>query len=111
MFILADVRELPVSVISNPPTPGNGVYQVGSSVSLTCQVRGGYPPLVYSWNSTCDGLCFVPGETAAVIGTNALHSIDSGNHTCSVMDYTGQTGNAVVQITLSGIDLMVQCQL
>ena len=93
---------MPVNVIASPPLPSNGLYQVGSSVSLVCQAQGGHSPLTYSWNSTCTGLCFVLGETASIIRRNAIHSIDSGNHTCSVTDYTGQAGSATVQITLSG---------
>ncbi len=42
------------------------------------------------------------GETSNFITRNALHSIDSGNHTCSVTDYTGRTGNATVQVVLTG---------
>lgn len=96
------VAELPVSIVSSPPIPDNGVYQVGYSVSLTCQAQGGHLPLVYSWNSTCNGLCFAPGEATPSIGRNAIHSIDSGNHTCSVTDYSGRTGNTTVQISVSG---------
>ena len=42
-----------------------------------------------------------------LVGRNALHSIDSGNHTCSVTDYTGRVGSATVQIVLSGMRVVL----
>ena len=102
-FIIA-IAELPVNILSSPSIPFGGVYQVGSSISLTCQPQGGYPPLVYTWNSTCNGLCFVLGETTNFVRKNPLHSIDSGNHTCSVTDNDDHTGSATVKITLSGTE-------
>lgn len=99
---------LPVNIVPNPPLPDSGVYPVGSSIDLTCQVQGGYPPLMYTWNSTCTGgFCFVVGETTGMIRQSALHSIDSGSHTCSVTDYTGQTGNSTVQFNLTGIGMII----
>jgi hypothetical protein len=98
------VVELPVTIVSSPLAADGGVYAVGSSLDLTCRVQGGYPPLSYSWNSTCSGLCFVLGETVNSVRKEVLHSIDAGNHTCSVVDYTGRTGNTTIQIALSGID-------
>lgn len=102
LFLLVAVAALPVTITSNPRVPDSGKYLVGSSLSLTCQVQGGHSPLSYSWNSTCNGLCFVPGETTVSVRKSALHSIDSGNHTCSATDYTGRTGNATIQINISG---------
>lgn len=96
------VMALPVSIIPSPPTPEAGAYQAGSSITLTCQVQGGYAPLTYSWNSTCDGVCFALGETTNSISKAALHSVDTGNYTCTVTDYTGRTGSATIQISLSG---------
>ena len=96
------VEVLPVTIVPSPPLPGNGEYQVGSSLNLACQIHGGHSPFTFTWNSTCSGLCFVVGETTDSIGKNPLHSIDSGNHTCSVTDYTGRSGDAGVQINLSG---------
>ena len=96
------VAELQVNISTNPVTE-TGVYQAGSSVTLTCQAYGGSLPLSYYWNSTCDGNCFTLEEATQSVGESALHSRDSGNHTCSVTDYVGHTGNATTQITVSGI--------
>lgn len=88
-----------MTIVSTSSLPDS----VGSSLSLICQAQGGHPPLLYNWNSTCDGLCFVLGKMAGSIRKSALHSIDSGNHTCSVTDYAGRTGSATMELTLSGI--------
>ena len=94
---------LQVNISANPVTE-TGVYQAGSSVILTCQAYGGSLPLTYFWNSTCDGSCFALEETTQSIGVSALHSRDSGDHTCSVTDYVGHTGNTTTQMNVSGSD-------
>lgn len=100
--LFAVVEELPVTIVPTPSIPDSGTYQIGSSLILTCQAQGGHLPLTYSWNSSCDGLCFILGETTTLVRKSALHSTDSGNHTCSVTDYAGQTGAAAMELTLSG---------
>ena len=42
------------------------------------------------------------GETTRKITQSVLHSVDSGSHTCSVMDYIGRSGTSIVDISLSG---------
>ena len=95
------VVPMQVNISSNPVTT-TGVYQAGSSVTLTCQAYGGYPPLTYNWNSTCDGNCFVLNEETQSVQDSSLHSGDGGVHTCSVTDYVGCTGSATIQMTVSG---------
>ena len=93
---------LQVNISSNPVSDG-GMYEAGSPVVLTCQANGGALPLTYYWNSTCDGgSCFVLGEITQPVESIALHSRDSGIHTCSVTDYVGNTGTATIQMTVSG---------
>lgn len=87
--------------ISSSPVGESGVYQAGSSVTLTCQAYGGSLPLTYVWNSTCEN-CFVIEVIMQSVTRSALHSRDSGIHTCSVVDYVGHTGFAVIQMTVSG---------
>lgn len=101
--MFAVVTELPVSIVATPSVFNSGTYQVGSSLGLSCQAQGAYPPLHYSWNSTCESPCFVSMQTTSFIRKNALHSVDSGNHTCSVLDYVGRTGDATVQLLVSGM--------
>ena len=88
--------------ISSSPVSEAGVYQAGSSVTLTCQAYGGSLPLTYVWNSTCDGNCFVLEETTQSVTNSAVHSRDSGSHNCSVTDYVGHSGFAVLQMSISG---------
>lgn len=90
-----------VNISSNPVTT-TGVYQAGSSVILTCQAYGGYHPLMYNWNSTCDGNCFVFNEETQSVRDSSLHSGDGGLHTCSVTDYVGRTESSTIRMTVSG---------
>ena len=87
--------------ISSSPVGESGVYQAGSSVILTCQAYGGSLPLTYVWNSTCEN-CFVIEVIMQSVTRSALHSRDSGIHTCSVVDYVGHSGFAMIQMTVSG---------
>ena len=97
------MSELQINISSTPHTT-SGVYRAGSSASLVCNVEGGVPPLTYKWNSTCNGLCLITfGKTSQTIEHSALHSRDTGNHTCSVEDYAGHSGNDTIQMTVSGI--------
>ena len=73
-------------------------------MSLLCNAEGGILPVSYQWNSTCDGLCFTTEKTTQRIGKSALHSRDTGNHTCSVEDYTGHSGNDTIQMIVIGMD-------
>ena len=100
--IIEVVPRLPVTVVANTGQPASGAYQVGSSLTLTCQAQGGHAPITYNWNSTCMGLCFVLQETVNTITKNALHSIDGGSHTCSATDFAGRSGSDSISITVSG---------
>ena len=46
------------------------------------------------------------GETVGTVTTSALHSVDSGSHTCSVTDYAGRSGNDTVTISITGEKLI-----
>ena len=97
---------LTVSIAATPSLPNNGLYPVGSSLSLACQAQGGYSPLSYNWNSTCSGICFALGATTSTITRSVLHSADSGIHTCTVTDYIGHTGTSMIQVGLTGSSLI-----
>ena len=89
-----------MEVTVNPP----GVtHRASSSINLTCTVTGmSYHPLSYQWTSTCTGNCFVPlGRTSTLI-KSSIHSIDSGNHTCTVTDALGNSGAATIEIAVTG---------
>ena len=84
-------------------SPLGVVHQASSSLNLTCGVSGqSNTQFSYQWSSTCSGNCFVLGGRVSNLKQTALHSIDSGNHTCSVTDAFGNRGMATVQILVSG---------
>lgn len=39
---------------------------------------------------------------------DVLHAVDSGNHTCTVVDDVGNSGNSTVEILISGIHTEVK---
>ena len=83
------------------------IYTPGSMVQLTCSAGGGFGPLVTNWTSTCTGSCFVLQQsTQDSIMTDILHSVDGGNHTCTVHDDVGNSGSATIEIIVSGMYIM-----
>ena len=84
-------------------SPSGVLHQASSSLNLTCSVQGqSDAQLSYQWTSTCTGNCFVLGSTTQSITQTALHSVDSGTHTCSVTDALGNQGMATIQMTVVG---------
>ena len=54
--------------------------------------------------STCSGDCFVLQQSSQeIVMRDVLHSVDSGNHTCSVVDDVGNTGSTTVEVLVSGM--------
>ena len=83
--------------------PDQATYAPGQQISLNCSAEGGVDPLIYQWSTNCAGNCFVlTQKNQSTITQEALHSIDSGNHTCTVTDDVGSTDSAVFQIAVSG---------
>ena len=84
-------------------SPLGVIHQAASSLNLTCVVSGvSDTQLSYRWTSTCTGNCFVIGSMSQSLVQSALHSIDSGNHTCVVTDSLGNEGRATIQVLVSG---------
>ena len=87
---------------TNSPDQGTE-YAPGSSVQLMCSADSRFAPVITSWNSTCNGSCFVLQQMAQeVITTDVLHSADSGNHSCTVVDDVGNTGHATIEMRVIG---------
>jgi len=78
-------------------------YPPGSALVLNCSVSNPIGPETYLWSSTCMGNCFVQGQTESTIEKNILHSVDSGNHTCTVTDDVGNTGSATYEVHVTGM--------
>ena len=93
----------PISVtIVSVPDEGPD-YTPGSTVLLMCSASGQFGPVRTTWTSTCTGDCFVlqqSGQSAIV--KEVLHAVDGGNHTCTVVDDVGNTGNATFEMRVSG---------
>ena len=79
------------------------IYTLGSTLMLMCSVDGRYGPVNISWTSTCTGVCFVVQQSSQVLITKSvIHSVDSGNHTCTAVDDVGNTGSSTVEIRVEG---------
>ena len=79
-------------------------YQPGSTVVLNCTTMGAFEPVVYQWTSSCSGDCFVlDQESERTIAKSIIHSIDAGNHTCTVTDDVGQSESSTVEMLVVGM--------
>lgn len=92
-------RELYVAVQSNHP--GQDITPAETLI-LTCQVEGGTGYYSYQWSSNCSGNCFVTNQTSMTVVREGLRSTDSGNHTCTVDDDAGNSGDGSVLINVKG---------
>ena len=89
-----------MSIVSSPP---GVIHQAAASLNLTCTVSGqSNTQLSYQWTSTCTGDCFVTGSRSQSLTQTALHSVDSGNHSCVVTDSLGNQGTATIQVMVTG---------
>ena len=88
----------------------SGASQVGSRNLLTCQAGlTPTPPIgavTYEWTSTCTGECFILNQSSATVSTEYLKAVDSGTHMCTVTDSVGNRGNASVEISATGEELI-----
>ena len=90
-----------ITDVNNPNQGFN--YDLGSMVALNCSADGRFGPVVTTWTSTCTGSCFVLAQSSqGLVRRDVLHAVDSGNHTCSVVDDVGNTGSATVEVQVSG---------
>lgn len=93
-------------IITDVNNPDNGPeYSPGSGVTLQCSIvgPGAVEPVVYTWMSTCSGNCFVHQQSdQSIIHENIIHSSDSGNHTCAVLDDVGNSGSATFEMQIIG---------
>ncbi len=77
-------------------------YRAASALALTCKVAGLQGDLTYNWTSDCSGGCFTQEKLTQSVEKLALQSTDSGFHTCTVTNPGGCTGNATVEIKVTG---------
>ena len=90
--------------ITNTIDPDQGPdYVPGSTVQLMCSAEGPFDIISTVWNSTCTGGCFVLQQMSQPLVTkDILHSIDSGNHTCTITDDVGNYGSATIEVQVAG---------
>ena len=75
-----------VTVSYTPPPgfiPGPNEYRAASGpVTVNCTAVGGTDPVSYQWSSTCR-VCDFQTKMKKVITRAAVHSGDTGTHTCT----------------------------
>ena len=77
-------------------------YRAASTVTLRCSTEGASGSVSYRWSSTCRSNCFASSSTSFSITENILRSRDSGYHTCTATDSTGNTGSDRIQMNIVG---------
>ena len=78
-------------------------YLAGSSVVLSCSATGAVGLVTYEWTSTCTGECFITSQsTQNTVIKDSIHSIDGGNHTCTITDDIGNSGSTTIQMHVAG---------
>ena len=103
IYFIFTVFHIPVIITDSLPDQGPS-YSPGSTLQLTCSVDPQFGSVVITWTSTCTGNCFVAQQSSRnSIRKDILHAVDSGNHTCMVVDDVGNTGNATLNMEVSGI--------
>ena len=105
--MLSFVERLTVSISVDYTRPsdfngGPNKYRAGSGpVTVTCTATGaGTGTINYQWSSTCRD-CPFQSATSSSIRRGAVHSGDSGTHTC-VATRSGGTASASIDFCVVG---------
>ena len=97
------MQPLLVSIVDTANLAQDFLYTPGSAVMLNCVVQGAIEPVIYEWTSTCRSDCFVLNQlSSSVVEKEIIHSIDSGNHTCMVLDDVGNSGASTIEMQVVG---------
>ena len=84
----------------------NDEYRAASGpLVATCRVQGTSVAVTFQWSSTCRDCPFQstkPESASSVIRQPALHSGDTGTHTCTVNDNEGRAGIASIVMNIKG---------
>ena len=93
-----------ISVSYDPPPGvvlGPNEYRAASGpVIVTCTAIGGTGSISYQWSSDCNSSDF-QGATSRMITRAAVHSGDTGTHTCTATTPKG-VGSASINFTVTG---------
>ena len=106
IFCLPEGLTVIISVEYDPPTdftPGPNEYRAASGpVTVTCTATGpGTGTVSCQWSSTCRD-CRFQSSTSCSIKRAAIHSGDSGTHTCVATSANGLTGRASITFNVVG---------
>ena len=100
-----------ISVDYDPPadfTPGPNEYRAASGpVTVTCTATGtGTGAVSYQWSSTCRSCPFQTATTSSILRA-AVHSGDTGTHTCTATQ-GGVTASASIDFQVVGESIHLQ---
>ena len=104
-YLCVELLTVSISVDYSPPagfTPGPNEYRTASGpVTVTCTATGqGTGAVSYQWSSTCRN-CPFQSATKNSIRRPAVHSGDSGVHTCTATQ-NGITASATINFLVVG---------
>ena len=105
IFCLVELLTVSISVDYSPPadfTPGPNEYRAASGpVTVTCTATGlGNGAVSYQWSSTCRN-CPFQSATTNSIRRSAVHSGDTGTHTCTATQ-NGITASTTINFLVVG---------
>ena len=93
-----------ISVSYTPPPgffPGPNEYRAASGpVTVTCTATGGTESVSYQWSSNCTN-CPFKTKTTRMVKRAAVHSGDTGTHTCKAVKGDLE-GNASITFIVKG---------
>ena len=110
-FLTCTDLDVSINVAYNPPNDStwlrqNNEYRAASGpLVATCREQGTSGAVTFHWSSTCRDCPFQstkPESTNSVIRRRALHSGDTGTHTCTVNDNQGRAGIASIVMNIKG---------
>ena len=106
LYYLPKGLTVSISVEYDPPTdftPGPNEYRAASGpVTVTCTATGsGTGTVSYQWSSTCRDCPFQFATSGSIIRA-AVHSGDTGTHTCMATRGDGSTGTASIDFNVVG---------
>ena len=82
--------------------PGPNEYRAASGpVNVTCTAVGGTGPVSYQWSSTCRNCPFLTENSGSII-REAVHSGDTGDHTCTATRNSRIHGSGSISFNVVG---------